>query len=107
MSRFPLLLAVLAASVQAGAEGVRMPIRYVTTLSYAEGRCRYWTGDTMVDAAGFKRDLRRRFDRHSPMTIVHAADVPAQCTTEARKLATQAGFGDVRFEVGAVGPSLP
>jgi hypothetical protein len=107
MSRLASLLTILAASAQAGAEGVRLPVRYVTTVSFVDGGCRYWTGDTMVDAAGFRRDLHRRFDRRTAMTIVHAADVPAQCTTEARKLVTQAGFSDVRFEVGQVGPSLP
>ena len=107
MSRLALFLAMLAASAQAGAEGVRMPVRYVTTLSFAEGGCRYWTGDTMVDAAGFRRDLHRRFDRRTAMTIVHADDVPAQCMAEARRLATQAGFTDIRLEAGPVGPSLP
>jgi hypothetical protein len=107
MIRLALLLAMLAAATQSVAEGLRMPIRYVTSVSFWEGKCRYWTGDTMVDAAGFRRDLHRRFDRRSGMTIVHAADVPAQCTTEARKLATGAGFTDLRLEVGRIGPSLP
>ena len=91
----------------AGGEAVRMPVRYVAAVSFWEGKCRYFTGDTMVDAAGFRRDLHRRFDRRSGMTIVHGVDVPAQCTEEARKLVTQAGFGDVRLEVGRIGPSLP
>ena len=97
----------MLAPAQAGGEGVRPPIRYVATVSLADGKCRYWTGDRMEDAAGFKRDLHRRFDRRSGMTIVHAADVPAQCIEEARKLAAQAGFSDVRLELGRIGPSLP
>ncbi len=107
MVRLSFLLALLLAAAQSSAEGVRLPIRYVTTLSFGDGQCRYWTGDSMVDAAGFKRDLRRRFDRRSGMTIVHGADLPPQCVTEARKLAAQAGFTDVRLEVGRVGPGLP
>jgi hypothetical protein len=107
MIRPALLMAMIVVSAQAGAEGVRPPIRYVATVSFADGACRYWTGDTMVDAAGFRRDLRRRFDRRSGMTIVHAADVPARCTTEAQDLVRKAGFTDVRLELGRVGPVLP
>jgi hypothetical protein len=107
MIRSAVFLAMLAASAPAGAEGVRPPIRYVTTVSFGHGGCRYWTGDTMVDAAGFRRDLRRRFDRRSGMTIVHAADVPAQCTAEAQDLVRKAGFTDVRLELGRIGPALP
>jgi hypothetical protein len=101
------LLFLLLAPAHAGSEGVRMPVRYVTTVSFAEGSCRYWTGDRMEDSAAFKSDLHRRFDRRSGMTIVHAADVPAQCIDQARKLAAQAGFSDVRVELGRIGPSLP
>ena len=61
----------------------------------------------MFDAAGFKRDLHRRFDRKTGLTIFYAADVPYSCAAEARKLAAQAGFTDVRLEVGRVAPGLP
>jgi hypothetical protein len=61
----------------------------------------------MFDAAGFRRDLRRRYDRKTGMTIFHSADLPAQCATEARSLLEQAGFTDVRLEVGRVDQLLP
>jgi hypothetical protein len=107
MVRLPLSLVLLLAAAPASAEGVRPPVRYVTTVSFGDGQCRYWTGDTMVDAAAFRRDLRRRFDRRSGMTIAYAADLPVQCVTEARKLVTQAGFRDIRLEAGRIGPNLP
>jgi hypothetical protein len=107
MIRLVLILGMLAVSAPSAAEGVRPPIRYVTTVSFGDGQCRYWTGDTMVDAAAFRRDLRRRFDRRSGMTIAYAADLPVQCVTEARKLVTQAGFRDIRLEAGRIGPNLP
>jgi hypothetical protein len=105
--RSPLLLALVLAAAPSLAEGVRLPVRYVTTLSFGAGQCRYWTGDTMVDAAGFRRELHRRYDRRSGMTIVHAADLPPRCELQARKLMAEAGFGDIRVEVRDLGPSLP
>lgn len=107
MVRLSLLLVLTLLAVPCRGEGVRPPIRYVTTLSFSEGQCRYWTGDTMVDAAEFRRDLRRRFNRRSGMTIVHPADLPSQCVVEARKIVAGAGFTDVRLEVGYIGPGLP
>ena len=107
MVRLPFLPVLILLAAPCLAEGVRPPIRYVTTVSFGDGQCRYWTGDTIVDAAGFRRDLRRRFDHRSGMTIVHAADLPSQCEVEARKLVTGAGFTDIRLEVRQIGPSLP
>jgi len=102
-----LLLLMFALPAPSTGEGVRMPIRYVTTVSFGEGQCRYWTGDAMFDAAAFRRDLRRRYDHRWGMTVVHGPDLPAQCLTEARNLLARAGFRDVRLEVGRIGPSLP
>ena len=108
MVSLPLLLMLLSSVDQPGGSGVvRPPVRYVTTVSFGDGKCRYFTGDAMFDTAGFSRDLRRRFDRRTGMTIFYSAGLPAQCVTEARGLVEKAGFKDVRLVVGRVDPFLP
>ena len=83
------------------------PIRYVVAVSFWERRCRYWTGDVMFDASGFKDDLRSRFNRSYGITIFYAETVPMKCVRKAQRLVRSAGFSDVRAEMGSVDLGVP
>ncbi|UVO53361.1 hypothetical protein [Sphingomonas sp. SUN039] len=56
----------------------------------------------MFGAAGFREDLKARFDLTQGVTVFHTANVPKKCVNKAIKLVRQAGFNDVRAEVGSV-----
>lgn len=83
------------------------PFRYAAAVSFWHGKCRYWTGDVMFDASGFKDDLRSRFNPNRGITIFYDAAVPAWCVRKARRLARSAGFSNVRAEMGTVDLSVP
>ena len=74
---------------------------------FFELTCRFMTGDVIFDAAGFREDLRSRFDTKNGLTVYHTSDVPAKCVAKALKAARQAGFHDVKDEIGAVHVRLP
>jgi hypothetical protein len=108
MIGFAMALALMSGPLESTASRgtARLP-RYASSVSFWEGKCRYWTGDVIFDGTGFRNDLKRRFDTTMGMTIYYAIDVPTKCVRRARKLANQAGFTDVEVTVGSVDLSLP
>jgi hypothetical protein len=109
MINTPLTLVVLV-GIAAGSSQVPSPpekFHYAAAVSFFEGTCQFMTGDVIFDAAGFRDDLRSRFDTQGGLTVYHASDVPAKCVAKALKAARQAGFHDVQDEVGEIHLGLP
>ena len=102
-----LLLPGIVAAVAPASADTAVPIHYVASVSFWEGKCRYWTGDVMFDATQFRNDLKGRFDHKTFITIYHAAEIPAKCIRTARRMAAEAGFTHVEDEVGEVDLSPP
>lgn len=98
-------LALLGAAPEAPPQGQRF--RYSSAVSFSDGKCRFWTGDVMMSADEYRRDLRERFDRKFGMVIYSRPDVPAKCAERARKLAIQAGFQDISLDTGAANLGVP
>ena len=102
------ILAILAASIPA--QTTIAPSErfwYSASVSFFENRCRFWTGDAMLDAGQFHADLRTGFDPARGLTIYYSAEVPAKCVAKAQRVARQAHFRAVRAMIGAVDLSLP
>ena len=109
MINTPLTLVVLIGTA-AGSSQVPTPLEkfhHAAAVSFFDGTCEFMTGDVIFDAAGFRDDLRSRFDKQSGLTIYHASEVPAKCVAKALKAARQAGFNDVQDEVGEIHLGLP
>ena len=85
-------------------------LAYVTAVTFAEGKCRFWTGDVGLTADQFRDDLESRYDRRRSLVVKHAANVPARCVRIAVRSAKRAGFKRVKSEVhadaGAMGPPV-
>jgi hypothetical protein len=74
------------------------PFTYLTSVSFNEGRCVYWTGDVGMTAAEFRDDLKDRFDPSTALVVDHHADVPKRCIEKALRMARAAGFSNVVAE---------
>lgn len=109
MINTPLTLVALVEIAAANSQVSSPPekFRYAAAVSFFDETCQFMTGDVIFDAAGFRDDLRSRFDTRSGLTVYHASDVPAKCVAKALKAARQAGFHDVQDEVGDIHLGLP
>jgi hypothetical protein len=89
-------VALFAVQKEPPKQGEIEPFRYAASISFFEKRCQFHTGDVIFNAAGFRNDLRNRFDTALGITIYHKSEVPNKCVVLARKSAKRAGFKDVR-----------
>jgi hypothetical protein len=83
-------------------------LTYGSAVTFAKGKCRFWTGDVGLSADQFRRVLENGFDRRHGLFISHAADTPARCIRLAVRAAKRAGFKSVEAVVdpdaGAIAP---
>ena len=77
------------------------PVTYASYVGQSDGRCRYSTGDVMLDAAQFEEDLRERFDRAANMIVFHDPAVTPACVRSALSIARRVGFRNVREQIAA------
>ena len=75
------------------------PVTYASYVGQSRGRCRYSTGDVILNAAQFEEDLRERFDRAANMIVFHDSAVPPSCLRSALSIAHRVGFRNVREQV--------
>lgn len=76
-------------------------------VSVWQGKCRYWTGDVGLSANQFRSILKERVQAQQSIVIFYGNDVAPKCVSKAQRFAWQAGFKQVRAELGHIDLSLP
>lgn len=70
---------------------------FITTFaSSASGRCFYQTGDLGLGADDFRRNLIEATKSYRGVFIFHPPNVPRRCLNNARRIAREAGFTEIR-----------
>ena len=73
---------------------------FVTSLvSSVSGRCVYQTGDVLLNAEDFRGHLLGMAKDGRGLVIYHAPAVPRRCLNNARRIARDAGFTEIRVDV--------
>ena len=71
----------------------------VSLVSSASGKCVYQTGDVLLNAGDFRGHLLGIAKNWRGLVIYHAPAVPRRCLNNARRIAREAGFTEIRVEV--------
>ena len=75
----------------------------MSLVSSVSGRCIYQTGDVLLNAEDFRGNLKGIAKEHQGLVIYYAPDIRPRCLDRARRIAAEAGFGEIRVELAPAG----